>query len=166
MARVYLSLGSNIGDRKKYLTHAISLLGENPKIKLGKISSIYETIAQGFTDQADFLNIVLEVETQLSPLELLELGQKIEQELDRKKLFHWGPRTIDIDIISYDDLQMDSDRLIIPHKEALNRAFVLLPLLEITGDDFELNGVKIKEALERTPHDENIIWLYQETVPF
>lgn len=165
MAKVYLSLGSNIGEREKYLQRAIAKLAQNERIKIGKLSSIYETAPYGYLDQDNFLNMAVEMETDLAPLEVLELAQKIERELNRERLIHWGPRTIDIDIISYGDLQLKSKRLTLPHKEALKRAFVLQPLLEIAPQDFALNGVKIKEALQGTPHDENTIWLYQETDP-
>lgn len=165
MVTAYLSMGSNIGDREFFLRRALEELNNNPKIAVTKVSSFYETAPVGYLDQGNFLNIALEIETLFLPEELLKTTQDIEKKLKRTRDIHWGPRTIDIDIITYGNEAFETESLTIPHKEALNRAFVLLPLLEIAGESFEINGQNIKGVLERTPHEENIIWLYQETLP-
>ena len=166
MVKAYLSMGSNIGDRLNFLKEGLNELRNNKKIKITKISSVYETAPVGFLNQNNFLNIIVEIETSLNPFQLLEYNQGIEKKLKRVKEIHWGPRTIDIDIITYGYENIDNPVLTIPHKEALNRAFVLLPLAEITKDNFTINNKKIREILKEIPHDKKIIWLYQETLPF
>lgn len=165
MVKSYLSIGSNIGDRLHMLSVSLKELNNTEGIEIKKISSVYETAPVGYTDQDNFLNIAVEIETKLKPEELLKIIQKIELKLKRERKIHWGPRTIDIDIIDYDHQFINSEELILPHKEALNRAFVLLPLMEITSEDFVLNGQKIKDALNKAPHGKDIIWLCQENLP-
>lgn len=131
MQRVYLSLGSNIGDRVGYINRAIGLLKSCLHIKFIKSSSFYETEPQGFVEQDDFINCVVLIETELEPIELLRYCQDIELKLKRKRLFRWGPRTIDVDILTYGHIIIDMDELKIPHERMLQRAFVLVPLCEI-----------------------------------
>jgi 2-amino-4-hydroxy-6-hydroxymethyldihydropteridine diphosphokinase len=130
----YISLGSNMGERIDYLTGAIEKLNEHEKIKVVNISSVYETDPVGYTEQSAFLNIVLSVITKLNPHELLAACMKIETELGRKREIRWGPRTIDLDILLYNQENMDTKDLIIPHPRMSERAFVLIPLLEIASD--------------------------------
>ena len=134
MKVAYLSLGSNIGDQLGYLTQATRLLNGHPDIKVVKISSVYETAAWGLEDQADFYNIVLEIRTSLAPFELLEACQEIETTLVRIREIHWGPRTIDVDILLYEDTRLEDERLTIPHEYMLDRPFVTIPLAEIAPD--------------------------------
>jgi len=134
MLIAYLSLGSNIGDRLDYLTQATRLLNEHADINVTKISSVYETAAWGLEDQKEFYNIVLEIETNLPPKCLLEVCQAIEDELERTREIHWGPRTLDIDILLYEDIELEDERLTIPHKYLLERPFVTIPLAEIAPD--------------------------------
>lgn len=128
----YLLLGSNLGDRELLLEKAIKLIDQ----KIGKIfakSSIYETAAWGKTDQPNFLNLALGVETTLSPLELLNTLLVIEEKLGRMRDVKWGARLIDIDIIFYSNEVVDlGEKLKIPHLEMQNRRFVLKPLAEIS----------------------------------
>lgn len=166
MAKAYLSLGSNIGNRSEFLSQAIKELNSNKEIVVTKISSVYETAPVGFLDQDNFLNIAIEIETCLDPWKLLKVNQEIENKLQRVKKIHWGPRTIDIDIITYNDKVIENEVLNIPHKEALNRAFVLVPLEEIVDKNFTIKNKKIKEILKKNPPENNIIWLSQETLPF
>ena len=166
MVKTYLSIGSNIGDRLSFLKECLNEIRRNNKIEITKISSVYETSPVGFLNQNNFLNIVVEIETSLNPFQLLEYNQGIEKKLKRVKEIHWGPRTIDIDIITYGDETINNPILTVPHKEALNRAFVLLPLAEITKNDFTIDNKNIREILKKIPHDNNTIWLYQETLPF
>lgn len=143
MEKVYLSLGSNIGDRFYYLKSAISLLKNAHLVNLKKVSSFYETDPQGYTAQDDFINCVVEIETALSPEKLLSLCQEIEGKLKRKRLFRWGPRTIDVDILTYGDIIIDSGDLKIPHERMYERAFVLVPLSELdNGYNKYLDNIK------------------------
>ncbi len=127
----YLSIGSNLGEKKDNLLQAIRLLNEDPLTKVTKQSSFIETEPVGYTEQDDFLNAALEIKTLRTPEELMELIHTIEQELKRVRKIHWGPRTIDLDIILFNDQIIQKDDLIIPHIEMTNRLFVLEPLCEI-----------------------------------
>jgi len=129
MSIAYLGLGTNLGDRKKNLSKAIEAI--SLKMSISKQSSLYETTAWGYTDQPDFLNQVIQVETELSPLRLLNFLKKTELKLGRVENFRYGPRLIDIDILFYDDLVITTSRLQIPHPKITERAFVLVPLNEI-----------------------------------
>lgn len=131
MNESYLSLGSNMGDRLKMLKQAVRLLMEHPGVDVRKISSLYETDPIGFIEQSAFLNMVVYLQTDLSALELLDLCQEIERELNRKREIRWGPRTIDLDILLYNHDALNTERLTIPHPRMHERAFVLVPLLEI-----------------------------------
>lgn len=129
MTLIYLSLGSNIGNRRKNLEKAIAELGNN-NIKKIKISSFYETEPIG-PKQRNFYNIAGKFQTNLTPQELLKTVKEIEEYLGRTKNYHWGPRVIDIDILFYGKQILKTKNLIIPHKEIINRAFVLVPMNEI-----------------------------------
>ena len=134
MVQAYLGLGSNIGDRKQQLLKAIDLIGNIKGIKVTKQSSIYETAPIGYTDQLNFLNLCLEIETELSPQQLLKHCLDIEQQLHRVREIRWGPRTLDIDILLYSDNIIETDNLSIPHPRMQERAFVLIPLNDIASD--------------------------------
>lgn len=127
----YLSLGSNIGVKEEYLNKAINKLNEDSLTKVTKIASFIETEPYGNVEQDKFINTALEVKTLRTPEGLLNLANEIEAELGRERIIHWGPRTIDIDIIFYDDIVINTENLIIPHKEMHLREFVLEPLCEI-----------------------------------
>ena len=132
MAKIYLSLGSNLGKREDYLKQAIELLkGFCRKLKA---SSIYETEPWGETNQPKFLNLCVEAETDLPPKDLLDRLKKLEKKLGRKHNAKWGPREIDIDILFYGELVMREKGLSIPHPQLAARAFVLVPLREIAPD--------------------------------
>jgi len=132
MHQVYLSIGSNIGDRKAQLQQAIAALQADSAIDVVRVSSIYETAPVGGVVQDDFYNCAVYLETSLSATELLQRIQQIEQNQKRRRLIHWGPRTIDLDILWYDDVVIQTADLTIPHPEMAKRAFVLVPLQEIT----------------------------------
>jgi 2-amino-4-hydroxy-6-hydroxymethyldihydropteridine diphosphokinase len=127
----YLSLGSNLGDRMHYLKNAIQALDSDPNIKVLATSSVYETDPVGYTDQGKFLNMAVKIETSLVAKELLETCLKIEKSLGRVREIKWGPRTIDLDILLYNNENIETDRLIIPHPRMHERLFVLIPILEI-----------------------------------
>lgn len=132
MARAYIGFGANLGDREKNIAGALRLLAESDKIEIEEISSIYETEPVGPVDQPWFLNGVMRIETKLEPVELLRLLKGIEDRLGRKRGSRWGPRTIDFDILLYDEVVMDTPLLTIPHPELEKRKFVLIPLVEIS----------------------------------
>ena len=134
MTKVYLSLGSNMGDRQGYLQRAVEALKQLTDTEVETVSSYYETAAWGLTDQADFLNLALALETQLPAESLLSACQAIEKDLDRVRHEHWGPRTVDIDILLYGQEIWETEHLIVPHPFMTQRAFVLVPLLEIAKD--------------------------------
>lgn len=128
---VYLSLGSNLGDRQGHISRALFLIEETLCVKIISRSPIYETEPVGFLEQGPFLNCCACIEAALPPLELLGSLKDIERQLRRAKTVRFGPRTIDIDILLYGGLVMDTDRLTIPHPRMMERAFVLVPLLDI-----------------------------------
>ena len=140
----YLSLGSNIGDRLDYLRKAVRKLSMHPHITVIKISSVYETEAWGLENQDDFFNIAIQIKTSLSVHALLDACQSIEQELGRSREIHWGPRTIDIDILLYGVLTIKEGKLTIPHQHMLEREFVVVPLDEI-APDLIVNDVKLSD---------------------
>jgi len=129
---VFLGTGSNLGDRLGALRAAAALL--EPEAHVIQASCVYETPPWGFKDQPVFLNQVLRVETELRPPALLAFLKSMENKLGRKATFQYGPRAIDLDILFYDDLIYSTDALQIPHPLAAERAFVLVPLLEIAPD--------------------------------
>ncbi len=129
--RAYLGMGSNLGDKKGYLDRAVEKIKEDPECVVEKVSQYLVTEPYGGVEQDDFLNACMVVRTLLSPEELLDKLHEIEQEAHRERIIHWGPRTLDLDILMYDDLVMESDDLIIPHIEMDKREFVLKPLCEI-----------------------------------
>ena len=129
--RAYLGMGSNLGDKKGYLDQAVEKIKEDPECVVEKVSQYLVTEPYGGVEQDDFLNACMVVRTLLSPEELLDKLHEIEQEAHRERIIHWGPRTLDLDILMYDDLVMESDDLIIPHIEMDKREFVLKPLCEI-----------------------------------
>ena len=130
MTTVYLALGSNLGDRARNLSDAARILEKNGVIIAAK-SKIYETQSVEGGGETDFLNAVLRLETELEPLELLELTQKIEAELGRSKPSRSGPRLIDLDILLWGEEKLDLPNLEVPHPRMHRRAFVLRPLLDV-----------------------------------
>ncbi|QHQ62797.1 2-amino-4-hydroxy-6-hydroxymethyldihydropteridine diphosphokinase [Anaerocolumna sedimenticola] len=132
--RVYLSIGSNLGDKEKNLKTAVELLKADNLCKVANVSNFIVTAPVGGVEQDDFLNGALEIQTLRTPFELLELIHEIEAKLKRERIIHWGPRTIDLDILYYDEIVINTENLIIPHPEIKNREFVLKPLYEIAPD--------------------------------
>ena len=160
MATAYLSMGSNLGHREENIKSALKMLGQEARIL--KVSSLYETDPVGYKDQPWFLNCVCSVETDLSPQALLKLAKTIEKSLGRKPTRRFGPRLIDIDILFYDDLILDSPDLTIPHPRLAERAFVLVPLKEIAPNLVHpLSGLTIEELLKKVENPEEV-HLYSE----
>ena len=133
-ATVYLSLGSNLGDRIAMLSTAVASLGLVADIQVLRVSPVYESEAWGLTEQPKFLNIVVEIETALAPLELLHAVKALEQRLGRRPGRRWGPRSIDIDLILWGSVTMHTPELSLPHERFRDRAFVLTPLADLAPE--------------------------------
>lgn len=145
----YIALGSNMGDSRSILEAAVQALDEMKNTKVEKVSTFITTPPYGVTDQPDFLNGCLKLSTLLYPEELLKELNRIEKEAGRERIIHWGPRTLDLDIIFYDDLVAETDALCIPHVEMHKRAFVLEPLHEIAPyKRHPVYGKTVREMLE------------------
>lgn len=130
----FLGMGSNIGDRFAQIEQAVRFLEDSCAIEVNKLSSVYETEPVGYLDQPKFLNLVCQIQTTLTPHQLLRLVQSIEQQLKRKRTIRWGPRTIDIDILLFGNQIIHDPDLIIPHPRMLQRSFVMIPLAELDPD--------------------------------
>lgn len=128
-----LGIGSNMGDKEEFLNFALKRLDETPGCQVMKVSDFIVTAPYGGVEQDDFLNGAVLLRTFLEPSELLDLLHKIEAEAGRERLIHWGPRTLDLDILLYDDLVTEQPDLIIPHPDMTNRGFVMTPLSQIAG---------------------------------
>lgn len=131
MQNVFVALGSNLGDRQETLSRALEHMLAHPSIALVRASSLYETAPVGGPPQDHFLNAVVHVETDLQPDDLLAALQTVENTLDRQREIRWGPRTVDLDIIFFDDKIIQTPQLAIPHPRMTERHFVLAPLVEI-----------------------------------
>jgi 2-amino-4-hydroxy-6-hydroxymethyldihydropteridine diphosphokinase len=129
---VYIALGTNLGNRLDNLQAAIQSMP--PEVIVLAESHIYETPPWGYEDQPAFLNMVIKAETELEPEQLLQYLKELETELGREQSFHWGPRLIDLDILFYDDLVLDTPPLVIPHPRLHERAFVLVPLMDLAPE--------------------------------
>ena len=131
MSLAYISFGSNLGNRLKNIKRGLQLVSRNRSITITKKSSLYETEPVGYENQGWFLNGVIEIETFVLPHKLLSLIKKVERIMGRKRRIRWGPREIDLDILLYNQRCVDTPGLIIPHPRMHERAFVLVPLVEI-----------------------------------
>ena len=145
--KAYLGLGGNLGDRGYYLRQAVAALKNSQEyIEIKAISGIYETEPWGDSEQPAYWNQVVEIETALAPLELLQVCQEIENKFGRKRNLHWGPRTIDIDLLIYDNMCWNTEQLRLPHPYLEKRAFVLAPLREIAPELVLPSGKPIAEV--------------------
>jgi 2-amino-4-hydroxy-6-hydroxymethyldihydropteridine diphosphokinase len=154
MAEALLGLGGNVGDVRATLNEAVARFADGRDVTLTARSSDYTTPPWGLTDQPPFINLAIAIETTLDPRALLARGFEIERALgrDRARETPWGPRTIDIDILAYDDLALDEPGLTLPHPRLFERAFVLVPLAEIAPDRI-IAGRTAREALARLSTD-------------
>lgn len=153
--QVYLGIGSNLGDRQANLARALKLLGERLHIEL--VSSLYETEPVDYAEQPPFLNAICRAQTELGPMQLLSLVKGIEASLGRVPSFPNAPRPIDIDIIFYGDLIMETPELTIPHPRLEERAFVLIPLLEVAPDlRHPVSGENVKDLAARVGGREGV----------
>ena len=139
----YLSLGANLGDKRKNLRQAVEYISQIDGVYLLNVSHFYETEPWGVKNQPNFINAAVKIESSLQPLELLNSLQAIEYKLGRVRKEHWGARTIDIDILSIDGITMDTERLKLPHPYMFERDFVLVPLSEVNGRKYSLHGDKV-----------------------
>ena len=133
MSKVWIALGSNMGEGRKNLDLAIKMMNERG-VLVEKVSNYIETEPYGYTEQDNFVNAVCIAETKLSPRELLETLLKIELDMGRDRIIKWGPRLIDLDILFYEDLIIDEEDFKVPHIEIQKRSFVLEPMNEISPD--------------------------------
>ncbi len=161
MSVVYLSLGSNMGDKEDYIRKALKLIEDVDEIR--KVSPLYQTEPMGFKDQSFFLNCVIEVQTNSNPEQLLLFLKSIEQKLGRINTVKNGPRIIDIDILFFDDFCIDKDDLIIPHPRLHERLFVLIPLMDVNPDVIHpLLKKTVRELFDIIQHEE-MVTLYKNT---
>ncbi len=147
----YIAIGSNMGDKMTACRQAIELLKKSGHVK--RVSSFFCTEPVGHPDQEDFINAVVELETDLSPLALLAACHVVEDALGRSRLVHWGPRTIDLDILLYSDEIIDTAELSIPHPLMTTRGFVLVPLCEIAPQAVHPKSLKSVDQLLRELQD-------------
>ena len=140
MATAYLALGANLGDPAATVNAAFAALGDLPQTRVAATSALYRTAPVGITEQPEFINAAARVETELSPLALLDALLAIEQQFGRVRLLQNGPRTLDLDVLLYEGQVIDTPRLTLPHPRMHLRAFVLYPLADVAPADLPLPG--------------------------
>jgi 2-amino-4-hydroxy-6-hydroxymethyldihydropteridine diphosphokinase len=144
-ATAFLGLGSNLGDRLTNLQAAVDTLQEEPGLRVTASSRVWETVPVGGPPQPDYLNAVIRVETDLSARDLLEVGRRVEARLGRVRKERWGARTIDVDVLLFDEEEIQEEDLVVPHPRLSQRAFVLLPLLELVPDPVLPDGTRLTD---------------------
>lgn len=152
MHKVYLGLGSNIEPKKAHLQSAFDFIEKTEGVYNFEKSPLYETAPVGYLDQDDFVNAVVSFETEKTPYEVLDICKAVEEALKRVRKIRWGPRTIDVDVLLYDDLVLSDEALTIPHPRMHERAFVLEPLLALTPGIFfkDKSGEQWLEGVQST----------------
>jgi 2-amino-4-hydroxy-6-hydroxymethyldihydropteridine diphosphokinase len=141
----FLGLGSNLGDRLANLQAAVDALQTEPGLQVTASSRVWETVPVGGPPQPDYLNAVVRVETDLSARDLLDVARRVEARLGRIRRERWGARSLDVDVLLYDQEQIDESDLIVPHPRMTQRAFVVLPLLELESDPVLPDGTRLKD---------------------
>jgi len=155
----YICLGSNLGDRRNYIETAVQRLHAHPHLFVDRCSAIYETAPVGLVEQPYFLNRVIALRTHLPPLDLLRLLLETERELGRVRDIRYGPRTIDLDLLLYEQVEIRTEELELPHPRMLERAFVLVPLMEILELTDVQDGPAIQRACEEAEGKEEVrLW--------
>jgi 2-amino-4-hydroxy-6-hydroxymethyldihydropteridine diphosphokinase len=159
----YIALGSNIGDRASFLKFGLESLESDVNISIITYSSIYETSPIGYVDQADFLNMVVEINTSYEPLQLLHCTQTIQKDAGRKNDIRWGPRTLDLDILLYNQENIEMEQLIVPHPRMYERGFVIVPLKEInSGLYFPSIDKSVEQVYKELSDKEGVrLWKYR-----
>lgn len=152
MAKVYIALGANLGDPVQTLKDALLELASGPALQQLRASSLYRSKPMGPADQPDYVNAVVTATTELEPLALLDYLQAIEQQFGRQRLRHWGPRTLDLDILLVDDLVSTSERLTLPHPGLTERDFVVVPLAELAPTLVLPNGQTLQQLKQSMQH--------------
>ncbi|MEA3319952.1 MAG: 2-amino-4-hydroxy-6-hydroxymethyldihydropteridine diphosphokinase [Bacillota bacterium] len=158
MNTAYIALGSNQGNRARYLQDAVDKIHQHDKIIVEKESSIYETDPVGYTEQDKFLNMVIKVKTHLTSVDLLKVLQGFEHLFGRKREVRWGPRTLDLDILLYNQENIETEELIIPHPRMWERAFVFVPLMEIAENNDLPIEIDRKELLAQQDREGVHVW--------
>lgn len=154
MTTAFIGIGSNVGDREAFARRGIAEIGEAEGITIEKVSSLYATAPIGGPPQRSFVNLVVKIDTELSPRGLLESLQAIEQRLGREPSdIRWGPRVVDLDILTFGDEKVSEPDLEIPHPRMKERLFVLIPLLEIEPDAADPWGSRYADALDEAEGD-------------
>lgn len=148
MNKVYLGIGTNIGDKTQNIKDALDAIAHLPKTSVKKVSCLYETEPWGYTDQDNFYNVCVEIETDLSPNGILGACLGIEAALGRIRTFRYAPRIIDIDVLLYNDLCMYTEELTIPHPRMQERAFVLVPLKDVLSE-MKIGDIDFNSAYEK-----------------
>lgn len=155
--RVYLSLGSNLGDRRANLKRALRKLVQTPGLTISSASRVYRSAPVEVTDQPEFLNLAAEARTSLAPCDLLHVVKRIERELGRpERSGRWGPRVIDIDLLLYDGVQMETPELTLPHPRMWGRGFVLAPLAEIAPQLTMPDGRRVTDIAEAMAQEQDV----------
>ena len=149
MIQAYIGLGSNLDNTIAQLDRAIETLKKHDRLQAFRVSSIYGSKPVGPQDQPDYINAVASFETELSPIELLDLLQSIEQKQRRIRERHWGPRTLDLDLLLYGSEEIQHPRLTVPHPYMLERGFVMCPLNDLAPDRLLANGKTVAEQLHQ-----------------
>lgn len=152
--RAHLGIGSNLGDKKAYVEDAIAKIKKNPMIRKVRVSELMLTKPYGGVEQDEFLNGAIEVETLFTPYELLYFLQELEKEAKRERIVHWGPRTLDLDVLFYEDFVSDDKELIVPHPDMQNREFVLQPLFELCP--YQMHPILLKSVGQMLTELKNI----------
>jgi 2-amino-4-hydroxy-6-hydroxymethyldihydropteridine diphosphokinase len=142
----FLGLGSNLGDRLANLQAAVDALRTEPGVRVTASSRVWETAPVGGPPQPDYLNAVIRIETDLSARDLLDVARRIEARLGRVRRERWGARTLDVDILLFDQERIEEPDLVVPHPRMTQRAFVLLPLLELEPDPVLPDGTRLKDV--------------------
>jgi len=164
MKGIFLGLGTNLGSRVEHLACCLKRLSCQSEVLVTRISSVYESEPFGEPNQPWFLNMAVEITTDLAPFELLTFTQQVEKEIGRKETYHWGPRIIDIDILSYHEMVFRQPMLQIPHRQLHLRRFVLLPLKEIaTGFVHPEIKKNIDHLLTDCQDKTQVIWFMNGT---
>lgn len=168
MIRCFIGLGSNLGNSHETLQQAAAKLEELPSTRAAGRSLIYRSAPVGPQEQADYLNAVVALDTELSPLALLTSLQVLEQEAGRERSVRWGPRTLDLDVLIYGDAVLESERLTLPHPGLFERNFVLRPLADIVGEHWRFaDGSSVAQRLDACPDNDltpaNLDWVASST---